>query len=156
MNFFKVTASFFGVGNIKGGGTIAAAIWSILWYFSQHNLRPHPYWQIITTLIVIILGIWSGNRVEKDWGVDSHKVVIDEIAGISITLLFVPIHWLYILIGLILFRFFDIAKPLYIRKMEQFRGGYGVMADDILAGIYSSMVIQGIIYSKVLDAYCGK
>ncbi|QES87458.1 phosphatidylglycerophosphatase A family protein [Rhizosphaericola mali] len=156
MNFFKITASFFGVGYIKGGGTIAAAIWSLFWYLSQHNTRSHPYMQIITTIVVIILGIWGGNKVEKDWGEDSHKVVIDEIAGISITLLFVPICWLYILIGLILFRFFDITKPLYIRKMEQFRGGYGVMADDILAGIYSSLVLQAIVASDLISAYCRK
>jgi phosphatidylglycerophosphatase A len=48
-------------------------------------------------------------------------------------------------IGLVLFRFFDIAKPLYIRRMEKLNGGWGVMLDDVLAGIYSNIVLQLIV-----------
>ena len=63
-----------------------------------------------------------------------------------ITMMFVPLTWLNLLIGLILFRFFDIAKPLGIRKVESLGGGIGVMADDMLAGVYANIVLQVIIY----------
>jgi phosphatidylglycerophosphatase A len=63
-----------------------------------------------------------------------------------ISLLFVPITVQWIVTALVLFRFFDIVKPLYIRKAEALPGGWGVMTDDILAGVYSNIVLQGVIY----------
>ncbi|MNU03436.1 Phosphatidylglycerophosphatase A [compost metagenome] len=71
--------------------------------------------------------------------------MIDEVAGMGIALLCVPLKWPYYLMALILFRFFDIAKPFYIRHLEVLPGGWGVMADDVLAGIYANVVLQGII-----------
>jgi len=97
------------------------------------------------TAAILVLGTWSAGKVEAAWGKDSSKVVIDEVAGMCLTLLFIPIKWQYVLIGLVLFRFFDIAKPLYIRRMEQLNGGWGVMLDDVLAGVYSNIVLQLIV-----------
>jgi len=59
-----------------------------------------------------------------------------------LTMLFVPITASSLLVGLVLFRFFDIVKPLYIRRMEQLPGGVGVMMDDVLAGIYANLLLQ--------------
>ena len=59
---------------------------------------------------------------------------------------------LRVIIGLVLFRFFDIAKPLYIRRMEKLNGGWGVMLDDVLAGIYSNLVLQLIVLMKIWKA----
>lgn len=88
------------------------------------------------------MGVFSGDEVEVDWGKDSSRVVIDEVSGMLIAILFLP-HNLYILAGgLVLFRFFDILKPLGIRKLEALKGGTGVMADDVLAGIYSNVLLQ--------------
>src|SRR5690606_26458527 len=108
------------------------------------------YFSAIFTLVITGLGIWSANEVEQLWGKDSNKVVIDEVVGMCITLLFIPISIKYIVIGLLLFRFFDIAKPLFIRRMESLKGGWGVMADDVLAGIYSNIVLQAIVFSNLL------
>jgi len=92
-----------------------------------------------------MIGIMSADRVEEIWGKDHNRVVIDEVAGMCITLLFVPLKWQYTLIGLVLFRFFDILKPFYIRKLEELPGGWGVMADDILAGIYANIILQLVV-----------
>lgn len=89
-----------------------------------------------------MIGIMSADRVEEIWGKDHNRVVIDEVAGMCITLLFVPLKWQYTLIGLVLFRFFDILKPFGIRKLEELPGGWGVMADDVLAGIYANIILQ--------------
>ena len=59
-----------------------------------------------------------------------------------VSMLFVPITGPSLLAGLVLFRFFDIVKPLYIRRMEQLPGGVGVMMDDVLAGIYTNLLLQ--------------
>jgi len=87
----------------------------------------------------------SADRVEEIWGKDHNRVVIDEVAGMCITLLLIPLKWQYTLIGLILFRFFDILKPFGIRKLEELPGGWGVMADDVLAGIYANVLLQLVV-----------
>ncbi len=83
--------------------------------------------------------------VERIWGKDNNKVVIDEVAGMMIVLLFIPAEIKYILTALILFRFFDIVKPLGIKKLELLPSGWGVMADDIVAGIYSLIIMRIIL-----------
>ncbi len=93
-----------------------------------------------------MVGIKSANEVEVLWGKDHGRVVIDEVAGMCITLLFVPVTIKFVLIGLVLFRFFDILKPLGIRQLEKLPGGWGVMADDVLAGIYANIVLQILIF----------
>jgi phosphatidylglycerophosphatase A len=145
MSFHKWITSCLGIGYIKGGGTIAAIVTCLVWWMLQpdgiFNTR-----MIAVTAAVTVIGTWSSTVVEKDWGKDSSRVVIDEVAGMCISLLFVPITVQWIVTALVLFRFFDIVKPLYIRKAEALPGGWGVMTDDILAGVYSNIVLQGVIY----------
>jgi phosphatidylglycerophosphatase A len=151
MKFHKTAASVFGVGFAKGGGTIAAIITCIVWYAAQNRLStPHVFLQLIVVVAITALGIWNGNRVEKDWGKDSSKVVIDEVAGMAISLIAIPVTVPYVLIALAFFRFFDILKPLYIRRLEKLPGGWGVMADDVLAGIYANVLLQIIVHENWL------
>jgi len=91
------------------------------------------------------MGIISGDVVESVWGKDHQRVVIDEVAGMGVALLIIPLKLEYYIMAFILFRFFDIVKPLYIRRLEALPGGWGVMADDVLAGIYANVVLQLII-----------
>jgi len=101
--------------------------------------------EIAATILITAIGIWASGEVEKDWGKDSSKVVIDEAAGMCVSLLFLPTKVKYVFAAFILFRFFDIAKPLYIRRLEKLPRGWGVMADDLLSGIYSNLIMQIII-----------
>ncbi len=143
MLFHKLTATSLGIGYIgKGAGTAAAVVAALVW-FGVSTLGYEGFLPaFFATLFIIILGIWSGNKVEPIWGKDNGRVVIDEVAGMCITLLWIPATPLNILVGLILFRFFDILKPLFIRKLEALPGGWGVMFDDVLAGIYANIVLQ--------------
>ena len=136
IKFHKLFASVLGIGQLKGGGTIAAIIYCIGWYLLPENFEKNN-WLYFSILLLIGTGIWSANEVEVIWGKDSSKVVIDEVAGMAITLLIVPQNITYVLIGLIAFRFFDIVKPLGVRRLEQLPKGWGVMADDLLAGFYA-------------------
>ncbi|PSK95013.1 phosphatidylglycerophosphatase A family protein [Taibaiella chishuiensis] len=145
MNLSKTIASIFGIGYIrKGGGTVAAAFAVLVWWLLFRN-GTAAAWPVLLTIAVTALGVAVGNQVERDWGKDSYRVVIDEVAGMFISVLFVPLDWKWLLTGFVLFRFFDIAKPLYIRKMEAWKGGWGVMMDDVLAGIYANIILQVII-----------
>jgi phosphatidylglycerophosphatase A len=150
MQFHKLISTCLGIGYIgKGAGTVAAIATCIIWYFAWAGGFPPFYISLIISLGVTILGIWSSNMVAKIWGHDPARVVIDEAAGMCISLLLLPATLKYITAGLILFRFFDIVKPLYIRKTEKFPGGTGIMLDDVLAGIYTNIVLQVILLLKI-------
>jgi phosphatidylglycerophosphatase A len=146
MNINKIIASWFGIGYIKGGGTVAAIVTCLLLYVVQHYGLLQSLWVLpAATLLITLLGIYVGNQVEADWGKDSYRVVIDEVAGQMVALLFIPLTNTNLLIGLFLFRFFDILKPLGIRKLEKLPAGTGVMMDDVLAGVYANVVLQVIV-----------
>jgi phosphatidylglycerophosphatase A len=145
---YQLISACLGIGYIKGGGTIAAFLCCIAWYFAWTGGNGHFLGQALVTALVFVIGVRSANKVEERWGEDSSRVVIDEVAGMCLSLLFIPVRWQYLAIGLVLFRFFDITKPLYIRKMEQLDGGWGVMMDDVLAGLYANLILQVIVLFK--------
>ena len=146
--FHIIIASGFGSGFSPfapgtAGALVAVIIWTVLFY-----VNPPSILLVVTSLLIVLFtaaGIWSADKLESEWGKDPSKVVVDEMVGVWIALLAVPVGnvW-YILFAFLLFRFFDIFKPLGIRKMEQLEGGIGVMADDILAGIYSFLLLMGV------------
>lgn len=152
MLFHKLIATGLGVGYIeKGAGTVAALATCLLWALFQSGTVSDSYFiPFLITIMITIIGVWSSNKVEIEWGKDHNRVVIDEIAGMCITLLFIPYSILYISIGFVLFRFFDIIKPLYIRRLESLKGGWGVMADDVLAGVYSNIVLQVVFFTELV------
>ena len=143
----RLICTCLGIGYIpKGGGTVAAAICCIVWYFAWRGRNEHFWLPLLITLGLFFLGVYSAGKVESEWGKDSYRVVIDEAAGMCLSLLFVPIRWPFLLTGLVLFRFFDIAKPLFIRRMENLKGGWGVMMDDMLAGVYANLLLQLVVF----------
>ena len=151
--FHRLVSTCLGIGYTpKGGGTVAAVACCIAWYMAGKGGNESLFIEGVVTLAILVIGIWSAGKVEAAWGKDSSRVVIDEVAGMCITLLAVPIKGQYILIGLVLFRFFDIAKPLFIRRLEKLNGGWGVMFDDVLAGIYANVVLQLIVMMKIWQA----
>lgn len=143
-------ATGLGIGFIrKGSGTVAAAVCGIIWYVVFAG-GSDPVIALLVTLIITAVGVWSASEVEKYWGVDSNRVVIDEIAGMCISLVFLPVNMRTVLIAFVLFRFFDIAKPAYIRSAERLPGGWGVMADDVLAGVYTNIILQVAVRFSIL------
>jgi phosphatidylglycerophosphatase A len=145
----KLLATWFGIGYIqKGAGTVAALFCCLLWIFFEWG-RASFWLQLSCLVIIFFLGVVVANVVEKEWGHDSNRVVIDEVQGVLTALFLAPADWRYALAALMLFRFFDILKPLGIRKMEAFPGGWGVMLDDLLAGLYSAVLLQVIVQSHL-------
>ncbi|WP_448702407.1 phosphatidylglycerophosphatase A [Mucilaginibacter sp. AW1-3] len=137
----KLLAGCFGIGYIKGGGTIAAAVTCLLLWWAW----PGNWLFIGITIFITLLGIWLGDKVEPYWGKDSSKLVIDEVSGMLVTLIWLPHNVWLLLAGFVLFRFFDIVKPLGIRKLEDLPGGTGVMLDDVAAGIYGNIILQAAV-----------
>jgi len=99
------------------------------------------------TLIIAALGVWaSGRAAEFARKKDPRFVVIDEVSGQHLTYLLAlaPLNWKYLLMGFILFRVFDIWKPFPARQAESLPGGWGIMADDWIAGIYAAVVLWAL------------
>ena len=140
-----ILATGFGSGYCPvAPGTAGALLATIIWLVYTLFLPPATciVLTVALTLLFTVLGVWATNKVIPFWGEDPHRVVVDEMVGVWIPLIASPAGNLwYALASFVLFRFFDIAKPLGVRQMERFPGGIGVMADDILAGIYSLFII---------------
>ena len=143
MFFEKAIATALGIGYInRGAGTVASVAYCAVWYWQpKHSFA----WQCLSIVLVLIVGYWSAGVVEKYWGKDNNKVVIDEVAGMMIALLSVPVSINNAIVAFILFRFFDIVKPLGIRRLEKLPSGLGVMADDFVAGLYSLIILKVFI-----------
>nr|WP_067286061.1 phosphatidylglycerophosphatase A [Marinobacterium profundum] len=108
-----------------------------------------PLWGYLAVVVVAaVLGIYLCGRTARDMGVHDHPgIVWDEFVGFWITMLFVPVNWVWILLGFALFRLFDIWKPWPIRVVDlKVEGGFGIMLDDVLAGIYALLVLQLLLY----------
>ncbi len=147
MLFHKLFSTSLGIGYIgKGAGTIAAVVCCICWYIAWKGDYPPVMLSLAITLIIMLIGVWSSGIVEQIWGKDPSRVVIDEVAGMCISLLFLPVKVKYLLCALILFRFFDIVKPLSIRKMELLPAGWGIMMDDVLAGVYTNILLYAVVW----------
>ena len=117
--------------------------------FRQAPLEPLPLTVCLTvfTGLLFVVGVWSAGKAEKVFGrEDPGQVVIDEVAGQILTFVATPrVTWIGLIAGFILFRGFDIIKPFPARRAERFSGGWGIMLDDLVAGLYSllALVILG-------------
>ncbi len=126
-------------------GTIGAVIFYYLLslYFTQ---VPAPL-LVVLSIVLAIIGIWSTDKVIPLWGDDPSKVVMDEFVGYLITMILIPTELRYMILGFVLFRFFDILKPLGVRYLDKnLKGGLGVMMDDVLAGVYACISLHLIVY----------
>jgi phosphatidylglycerophosphatase A len=125
-------------------GTFATVVGIFLYY----PIRFLPFvLQGLLILFFFALGLWSSSNLEKKAGEkDPGVIVIDEIVGVWIALFLIPFQLKYLLFAFIFFRFFDIKKPLFIHPLQSLKGGWGIMLDDCLAGLYTNLVLQGIHY----------
>jgi len=95
---------------------------------------------------LFLAGVWGGSVAERHFGrTDPGHVVIDEVVGMLVTLAFVPVGPGGILAGFFIFRALDIVKPWPARRFERLHGGLGIMADDVMAGVYGNLVLRGLL-----------
>jgi phosphatidylglycerophosphatase A len=149
--FWKIIATGFGSGYSPfAPGTAGALVGCVIIKWCDSIVINNCFgvdwgpWDLLLILIAVffVLGIISSKKLEAEWGHDPSKIVVDEMVGVWIALLGIPLSMLNLALALLLFRIFDIWKPLGIRQMEQLPGGWGVMMDDVLAGIYSMVLMH--------------
>ena len=123
-------------------GTLAAVL--IYWPLSQ--LSPDHY--LLMLLVTSVMGIYICGQTARDLGVHDHgSIVWDEFVGFWITMFAAPVGWVWVVVGFVLFRFFDIIKPWPISWIDKkVTGGFGIMLDDVIAGVMAALVLQGIAW----------
>jgi phosphatidylglycerophosphatase A len=141
----RLIATFFGSGFFPiAPATFASAIVAgILFALGGGALgRGFPLAEGLVMLALVPISIWSAHVAEKSLGHDASPIVIDEVLGQMIALWCVPRTWGWVLAGFLLFRLFDIWKPLGARKAQDLPGGFGIVVDDVMAGIFALVLLQ--------------
>jgi phosphatidylglycerophosphatase A len=137
-------ATWFGCGYSPVAPGTVGAVGALVpaWLLAEYGGWP-PYAFAVAALSLSVPAIWAAGVVSRDSGNnDPQIVVIDEVAGQWLTLAAAPaINWKTMLGAFLLFRLFDIWKPAPIRQLERLHGGLGIMADDLMAGVYGAVVL---------------
>jgi len=141
--FVRVIGSGFFTGYIPiASGTIGSFV-GLLFFLIPGFAESSVHLPAIG--VMFLIGLRAANAMEKSYGRDPSVVTIDEIVGMWISLAFLPKTIFVITTAFFLFRFFDIVKPYPARRFDEMSGGFGIMMDDVIAGIYANVVIQLLI-----------
>jgi phosphatidylglycerophosphatase A len=136
-----LAASVFGAGYAPiASGTVGSFVTLVfIW------LLPWTTFGLLVTLVVVtLIGLWAGSRVERVLGrKDPGVIVIDEAAGMLLSVIGLPRSIPVLVTAFLLFRVFDIWKPFPARESQALSGGMGVMADDLIAGLYALILVMG-------------
>ncbi len=135
-------------------GTFATLLAVPLFYpLVPVNVFSFPRVVCLAVGLVVLSGlaVWLSDAAERTYGEkDSHKIVIDEIAGFFAAMVFVPFRWPHVAAVFLIFRALDVLKPAPIRQSQRLPGGWGIVADDLLAGLYTCVIVHGLISLGVL------
>jgi phosphatidylglycerophosphatase A len=141
----RLIATFLGAGYFPiAPATFASALVAGFLYLAGPGPGGvgHPALEATVMLALVPVSIASAHRAERSLGHDAHPIVIDEVLGQMIALFWLPRSWPWVLAGFLLFRLFDIWKPLGAREAQRLPGGWGIVVDDVMAGVYALAVLQ--------------
>jgi phosphatidylglycerophosphatase A len=141
---FLATAAYCGYFPIAPGTVGSAAgliVYLLVWWTRS------PIVEVGLIVVTFLVGTWAATHAEHYFGaIDPGQVVIDEVLGMLVTLAFIPVGWTGALAGFFLFRVFDVVKPYPANRLEKLHGGFGIMADDAMAGIYANICLRFLIW----------
>jgi phosphatidylglycerophosphatase A len=121
-------------------GTFGSLATFVPYFFLSYLTWP---FYLATIIFVIAAGIWAAGKLEATTKIiDPSFVVVDEVAGQLVTLFLIPFSWPALISGFIIFRIFDIVKPFPAGRAEKLPGGWGIMLDDVLVGVYGNLLLQ--------------
>jgi len=135
-----------GVGYIPFFPGTMGSLWGVIIYLLLQFFTFSLFWYMLVTFCIIFLGIWISGRCEKIFKDKDHRfIVIDEIAGFLVGMIGIPPFPGFLILGFLFFRLFDIIKPFNIDKLQTLKGGWGVVLDDIAAGLLANMLLKILI-----------
>ncbi len=146
---FVWLSTVFGVGYFPKAPGTAGTAFAMLIYFVLPNYFFSLQGMIVLFFAIIalsLLSVYFTSESEKILGHDNGKIVIDEFVGYFFSIIFLPKHIIFMISAFLLFRFFDIKKPWIIDKVQNLPSGWGIMLDDIVAGIFTNLILQILWY----------
>jgi len=141
-----VFSTFLGLGYIPGAPGTVGTLAAVGVVYLLDLTGGVILYSIFTFVFIIASFIASGRCVSIFKREDPQEIVVDEACGFLICMFFIPPDPINLALGFFLFRFFDIAKPFPIKKIEKLPGGYGIVTDDLVAGIYGNLCLQAFIF----------
>jgi phosphatidylglycerophosphatase A len=139
----KTIGTFFYIGYLP---LIPGTFGSIAGIFLFLSIKDNPHTVALFTFILIILGFLVAGRLERILDKkDARHIVIDEVCGVFLSLIFMPHDIKIVIIAFMLFRILDALKPFPAGRLEKFKGSVGIMGDDIVAGLYTNLILQIVL-----------
>lgn len=126
--------------------TLASAATALVYYVFARGETGLDAVLVAVIVAIFFVGVAVSARVKSDDDPDPSKVVVDEVAGqLAAFLILAPVEWWSVIAAFLLFRLFDIVKPLGIRRLEAIPNGWGIMLDDLAAGLLAALVLNAAI-----------
>jgi len=146
-NLHIAIVSAFGAGFARfAPGTWGTLVGSIILYLLwTAGALTSPWTLVVMTIGVSLLGYYSIKQLPDSWIHDDQRIVIDEVVGLWATMIWIPINIKTLVLSFILFRLYDIFKPLGIRKFDDMTSDLGVIVDDLIAGVYANLTLRLVI-----------
>lgn len=144
-----VLATLFGMGY----SPLAPGSWGslltliLVWFFVPENF----YLLGGIAILIFFISLWAGTGAEKVYEKDNRKIIIDESCGMLISILFLPKRLFLYILAFVVFRFLDVIKPPPAKVCEKLKGGLGITLDDVVAGIYTNLIMQALILLRILE-----
>lgn len=143
--FIKLLVTGFYTGYTPVVPGTAGSLIGVALYFGVSRFPWYFYLLILIGLFFLGVGASNQATIHFFKERDSRRIVIDEICGLLVTMFLIPLSIKLIIIGFLIFRFIDILKPPPLRRLEELPGGWGIMTDDILAGVYSNLILRAVM-----------
>ena len=125
-------------------GTFGSAVGLVVYYLVRRQASTAV--ELGAIAVILVVGLWSATEAEHHFGgIDPGPVVIDEVIGMLITLALHPVNVAGAIVGFFIFRVLDVVKPWPARRLELLPGGFGVVLDDVMAGVYGNLLMWGLV-----------
>ena len=143
LGVFVATCAHVGYAPVAPG-TFGSLLALVLYYLIRRQQSTAI--ELGAIAVIVVISLWSATEAEHHFGgIDPGPVVIDEVVGMLITLALHPVNIWGAIIGFLIFRVLDIVKPWPARRLELLPGGFGVVLDDVMAGVYGNVIVWGLV-----------
>tara|TARA_B100000029_G_scaffold449584_1_gene472927 strand:+ start:299 stop:706 length:408 start_codon:yes stop_codon:yes gene_type:complete len=128
-------------------GTVGTALVAVLyWLFFLFSPPLELLGWLIVLVVAFAVGVYTADKAAPEWGKDPGQVVVDEGVGFLFTVALLPTDAWTLIVGFFIFRALDIVKPPPARQLESLPGGWGIVVDDVIAGIYGNLILRVLLY----------
>jgi len=146
LNRLIATLFFIGYAPVASGTVGTALVAVLYWLFFLFSPPLELIGWLIVLVVAFAVGVYTADKAAPEWGKDPGQVVVDEGVGFLFTVALLPTDAWTLIVGFFVFRALDIVKPPPARQLESLPGGWGIVVDDVIAGIYGNLILRVLLY----------